>query len=596
MDNPPLKRPKIIKLPKSILILDTEAIISYPDNDTMNFTFKMGCMIFLEFDNHAQVTSKKIYTIKYIDDFYITIENLCKKHKEIYIFGHNIGFDLRLLLAFRQFRHFGFLSSAPIINQRIFIWSLKRGKNKIKIVDTANLGVISVEQLGKDLNLPKLKADFENDSDEKLIEYCIRDCEILEKFLIGYIQLIYEHKLGGFKLTIASQALHTFLHKFYHEDIHPHHFIPAVQLEKDGYHGGRSEVFFLGKKTGEDFYLLDINSMYPSIMYDSYLPNKLKSYIEDDDIAIPLSYLSKYYLIAECEIDTDENCYPLMINNRLCFPLGKFKTVLQHSEFMYALLHSHIIKVTRLCVYYKGKIFSDYAKFFLYKRHEYQILGNKTYSYICKLFGNSLYGKMAQANYKRRKLIDYPDNDLGRIPFYDVARKISGQYILWDNIIYKEWKEGYARHTFLAIAGAITANGRMLLYSLMQKSKRENVYLCDTDSLLVNLEGYRALASDIAEPVPGKLKIDKQSKRLVIHGVKDYELGNKIRHKGIKQKAIEIEQDAFEQWNWSSMLSWLNSGGQGPADAKRIVKHRKGDYYKGIVDDKSGRITPYSLD
>lgn len=594
--NTAIPRPKIKKLPKALAILDTEALISYPSTDKMVFTFKMGCLIFLEIDNTIKVKSRKIYFCDSLEDFYFTIEYLHSKHAEIYLFGHNIGFDLRILNAFRTFTKIGYSSSAPIINQRIFIWRIKKARHSMRIIDTANLGVISVEQLGIDVGLPKLEADFEHDTDEQLKIYCLRDCEILEKFILSYIRIIYEHQLGGFKLTLAAQALHSFLVRFYHDDIYPHHLQAAIELEKSAYHGGRSEAFTIHKVPKDTYYLLDINSMYPTIMANSLLPNKIRDFKSDDNLIFSPTIFNDYYIIAEVEVDTNENCYPQIINKRLCFPTGKFITTLHHCELLYALPRGHIKRINKVSVYTKARIFADYAKFFLEMRSHYRNECNETYSYIMKILANSLYGKMAQAAYIRLKLFDDIGVDFGRMPFYSDTLKSRGQYIAWNGTLYKEYKSGFAPHSFLAIAGAITAIGRMWLYSLMNKAGKENCFMCDTDSLLVNQNGYNNLNHLINANKYGALKIDKQSDYLIIYGTKDYEIGDKIRRKGIKSKAVQTKENEFEQWNFSSVNAWLNSGGQGTVEATRIVKHRKGDYYKGIFDDTTGRITPYSLD
>lgn len=592
--NPALKRPKRVSLPKNLIFLDTEADNISQSDDELDFKFRMACLIFVELDDKLNQVRRNVYFCDELIDFYLTLDDLVRDYQTVYVFGHNLGFDLRILGAFRELSKLGFKGQAPIINHRIFMWNVKRNHQTIHFIDTANFAVISVAQIGKDIGLPKLEVDFNTVSDVDLHTYCQRDCEILEKFILEYLSFLHHFDLGGFKHTLASQALHTFLYRFYDDNIFPHHWDKLIDIEKECYHGGRSEAFFIGQLPDKPYYAVDINSMYPSIMRDEYVPIKLEKFFNRTIPELTADMFNRYYVIARCTIRTQEPVFAKVINKRLCFPVGRMEITLHHSELEYAHKHKLIVSINTLVLYRKAKVFSRYADFFLNKRREFKELGNDSWSYICKIKGNSLYGKLAQHNYKREKLDNFIDTDFGRMPFTDTEKGITGQIIIWDGEVIKEYKEGISRHSFMAIAGAITAYGRMLLWRLILKAGRLNVFYVDTDSLIVNEAGYLRLTEEIDKTLPGKLKLEKVDNRLIIHGAKDYEHGNKIRRKGIKEKATVTKDGAFEQFNFDSVVQWLNSGGEGTVKAHRVVKRRSGLYTKGNVDG-AGTVIPITL-
>lgn len=578
------------------MFLDTETNEVQDTSDTKHLIFKSGCLIFVNLDTNMNIIYREVYYLYTADDFYEYIEKLSTDNNLITVFAHNIGFDLRILKAFHTLHILGWKSKAPIINNRLFIWNTTKNKKSIQYIDTANLGVSTVEELGKIIGLPKLDIDFNTATKQEIDMYCRRDCEIIELFVLEYLRFIVHYGLGGFRATIASQSLHTFLYKFYKDNIFPHRLPKVIDLEERSYHGGRTEAFYLGKLPQNTYALLDINSMYAYILSKMAMPINLVGYRENKGLSTEYIMNSKQYIIAECLIDTNEAVYPLVMNNRLCFPTGRFKVVLHQPELEYAIQHKHLIKVYSYAIYRSEVVFSDYANFFLNERAKQKDANNKIWDDICKKYNNALYGKYAQHGYKRKVLDSVSTELFGRLPYFNHITGESGQFIVWNGTVIDEYRKGLARHSCLAIAGAVTAYGRIMLWELGKIAGLDNWFYCDTDSLMVNTQGAVNLLPFIDNKTTGKLKLVKLSEHVIINGAKDYVFGSTIRIKGIKEKAIRLKEDTFEQWNFQSVIAWLNGGGDGTVKLTKVIKHRKRVYNKGIVKDGiSGRVFPYHL-
>ena len=191
------------------------------------------------------------------------------------------------MLSPERYNARGWETEPPIINNRVFLWSGKTDNGKFMYVDTANYGVSSVEQLGVDMGILKQEVEFKTATQTQLFDYCQTDVEILEKFILEYLHYLRDKNLGSYGLTFASQALITFRHKFNHSSIHIHNNQSAIALERGAYYGGRVECYKIGIYNGAEYFYVDINSMYPTIMQNSPVPTKLRGYTED----IPLAYL-----------------------------------------------------------------------------------------------------------------------------------------------------------------------------------------------------------------------------------------------------------------------------------------------------------------
>lgn len=603
-------------MPKHVLFYDTETYTDTMPNDKIHFRFKLGVAIYCTLRRDGTVKERQEIAFFSEHDFIdLCIELAGTKH-QLYVFAHNQGFDLRVLDAFELFTQEGFESKPPILNNLVFIYGVKKGKTRIDFIDTSNLGVRSVEQLGLDMGFSKLKVDFNTVKIPELLCYCYRDVHILEKFVIEYLQYIAANKLGSFKVTLASQALTAFRTSFMNEDIYIHQLYGALQLERNSYYGGRTEAFYIGYAGLETWYYLDVNSMYPHAMTNYPLPNELKKLYIDPSVRHLEQSMQDFYCIAEVTLNTDKNAYPLRLTNksteynhlknphnlpypqltskRLIFPIGRFKTTLHYQELLYALERGHIEQVHCYATYTMSNPFDEYIKFFYGAKNQYGHEGNKTWRMISKLFLNSLYGKFGQLQPQRTHLGRNIAIQYGREPSKDETLEIFYQKLYWNYETYKEYKYGETAHSHPAIAGAITANARMTLYQMIQIASPDNVFYIDTDSLIVNQQGYDNLLHLIDSDRIGALDIEKIGRRLIIRGNKDYRLDDTKRHKGVTKSAKKIEPNKWEFLHFEGFITWWNNGASDVMQGEYRTKSRSGEYTKGIVTP-TGRVLPFHL-
>jgi hypothetical protein len=114
---------------------------------------------------------------------------------------------------------------------------------------------------------------------EETKKYLYNDIKSLFEIIEKFSKDVYEVESINITniVSISSLALKTFLTNYYDEERTPIH-IPRYKQHKDiknAYYGGRTEVL---KTYGEDLYLYDVNSLYPSVMLkDMPIGNMIKS-------------------------------------------------------------------------------------------------------------------------------------------------------------------------------------------------------------------------------------------------------------------------------------------------------------------------------
>lgn len=528
-------------------------------------------------------------------DFFIWVRKHIQVKKLLYVLSANIWFDIRNSGLFMTLIEHGFVPNVFHVRGLAVIIKLVHQSGTIIFLNMQQLIPVSVKAYGEMVGLSKLEVDLETDNKALLMEYCQRDTDIITKVFGKWMDFLKLHDLGRFSYTMAGQAFLAYRYRFMNKVIYIHNHEHFTKFERKCYLGGRTECFYIGKLDKDITYYLDINSMYPFVMRTQKMPTRILK-VESYPKKVMLHYwLKKYHCLAYVAIDTNEPVYPLIKDHRLCFPIGRFSTYLCHAELEYAFSHGHIHSIGYIALYQKTIIFDEYIKFFHNLKRMYEKEGNKSFRFMTKRMMNSLYGKFAQ----RIDVLSFEDSI--EEPRYSHDRILN----LKDGKWYRELVLGHSRKVyeegageaydgFVAISASITSAARIYLWSLMKEAGRENVFYCDTDSMLVNPEGYERLSEHIQDNVLGKLTLEKTSHHVTIHSAKDYVFGGDVKIKGVGKRSIKRSDGGYSQLQFPSFKGDIKRGLNIPYAIKKIIKYLRRDYRKGTVLS-SGVVKPYRL-
>lgn len=525
--------------------------------------------------------------------FWDWVESKLRDRTTLYLYAHNIAYDVTVLQAWTGLPKRGWLLSAAVLDSPPFIAHWRKDRMSIRMLDTLNLWPIPLKKLGKLVELPKLERPKQWSGVRGDDLYCKRDVEILITTCIKWWEWLREHRLGGAAATRAAQAMTSFRYRFLSHTILIDNNLTALSLSRAAYHGGRTEVFKLGKTTGP-LYLLDVRSEYPTVMQRESYPTVLRGVYGGITITDLHDLLDRYAVVADVEIDTPEPSYPYSESSPLLFPTGQFCTVLSSGELTYALEHDHIIHVRRLALYEKAPIFKAFVTEVSALREVALKSGDKFRAWVLKYHLNSLYGKFGQRG-RRSKRVATTD-DLSARVWDEVDGETGTRYRMRQlaGVIEQHWTEGESAYSHPAIAAHVTAYGRLLLWELITTAGVGDVLYCDTDSVLVNQSGYDRLRSRIGGGELGSLHLDKIVNEVIIHSPKDYALDGVARIKGVRKDAKWLDANTVIQDKWFGIRSLLMRGDISAPIVRREVKHLRRRYNKGVVL-ASGRVRPFRL-
>ena len=628
--NHEFRKNKSLKLQDYFVFVDTESTSTELTKDKKLLTFKMGCSIFW----NRKLDLKKEIVFYKINSYWNNVENFFKKFNisNLLMFAHNTQFDFKMLDGFNQLLTRGWELISQYVKNKTFILIFKKGKQTLHIWDTTNYAPEKLESIGESIGFPKLEVDFDNVSDKDLEIYCMRDTEIIYQFirkLVGFLEI---NNLSRLKATAASLSFNSFRHRFYNPEdfkIFIHNHKRTIKLERESYRGGITDVFKIGQSQ-EQLFKLDINSMYSYTMKNRELPTKLVGWFHESKHSnselkkiYQISKNNNYGIIIKATIElSKENAYILnKFKGKSLFVYGQFKISLCTPEIEFVEQYGKIIKIHEISVYKTERIFEQFVDFFYGKRIIAKEKNNKIDDKFCKLMLNSQYGKWGQRHIEYKLLDENSEflkwyKDIIELKIKRIKEKnpnftfdnqmaylgnIEGEgelYVVNHRLYLLKHTSKNAYDSFVAIASFITSYSRMMLIDYILIAERENVYYCDTDSIVVNKIGYNNLRNYISKTELGLLKIEDEGIGS-FYSPKFYDFNSERKCKGIRKDSLLLLENEFKTIhrteNWQRWKTDLANG----YTNEQIIKYGKKEsnkiYTKGKVD-KNNNVIPFTID
>ena len=360
--------------------------------------------------------------------------------------------------------------------------------NKVVFLDSLKLLPLSVKEIAKSFHMEIQKLEIDYHSHNNLpYGSPLTDIEreyIKHDILIVANAIEYFHKQGLTKMTIGSCAMDEYKKLIRVKNFKM--FFPTPKFHDDVKQSYRGGFTYLNpkfkEKTVKNGIVLDVNSLYPSVMYDCYLPYGTPIFFKgkyENDPVFPL-----YTQMFRCMFTLKEGKIPtIQIKYGMGFKANEYLTSSNNQEVVLCLnsvdlklfFENYNVTNVEYLSGWKFKSSKGLFKDYIDKWSGIKIQSKKDKNHgmylIAKLFLNSLYGKFGTNNKVRSKVPKY-DKESGLVSFqFGEVEERNGIYIAMASFI-----TSYAREKTIRSAQKIMDNYNE------GKSNIEFIY-ADTDSL-----------------------------------------------------------------------------------------------------------------
>jgi len=581
-------------MPRKMIFVDTETAQNPEGDNTIYQDLRLGVALYWEYRPERKNDTRETFRFQDAEIFWEYVISKIHKNGKVFIFAHNAVFDMVVLQHIRWLEYFGYRTEFVFDKGTTFIAKWIKDNSSIEILNTANWFQGSVARWGAELDLPKLTMPDDAEDDEKWFVYCERDAEVLLELVKWYIEFLSDNNLGPWRFTIASQAFAAYRHRFMPQRISVPDVPKETELARNAYKGGRTECFKVGRYSDGPYYKIDVNSMYPYVMSTKRYPVNLYCVgqsLSDEQIVYQRQ---RRGIIAHCTVTTDKPFFVESSTGRNVYPIGTFDTYLTTEEFYMAYDNGWLRRMHSYALYNMAPLFKDYVDYFYGLKVQYTKEGKRLQRAFAKLYLNSLYGKFGQRGYEDEVVGELAISGLGTWFAYDTVTNEHYLYRQLGHTLIRSKQTGEAYNAFCAIAAHVTANARLVLYKAIEKVGREHAYYSDTDSIIVDAEGYARMADELDDSRLGAWGVEAISDEVEIVAAKHYFFDHKWTMKGIRKTAEKIGESTYVQEQWPGLNTILKSGTERYFN-KVTTKTLSPEIKTGIVQP-NGDVWPLVMD
>ena len=588
-----LPKNKMVRHPQYFMFVDTETLLEKKEDEKTIHHFRLGVSIHLRLRKDGREPKRKVLHFDNINVFWDACLSSLRGKNTLYLIAHNALFDMTILDWLTQLTKRGWECKFVFEQGVTFISKWQKDDQRIVILDNANWFKGKLSDWGNTLGLKKLNMpDFEED-DKTWYTYCQRDVEILEELQKWLIQFLTDNDLGNWKYTIAALSLSSYRHRFMTHPIYIPEQTRETHLARQAYRGGRTEVFQVGEFINGPYYKLDFNSMYPGVMAYNLYPSNVEGYKKKPSLGGVARNLENHLAVGMFRIRVDLPYYPYKLEGITIYPKGVFTTFLTTPEIKLALENDWLLECYEIAWYRPREIFTEFVEFFYNKRLEAKQKDDSLRSVLYKLFMNSLYGKFGQHRYEDKIIGKAPVGTWETSYLYNRVTGERGVVRQFGENIIRSTRKGEGYYAFPAICAHVTAYGRLLLYDTILLAGRENTLYTDTDSLIVNADGFRNLSDHISDTELGKLKIEGVSDYVQIKSPKHYTFGEEVKRKGVRKDSLQISERTWRMEVWPGLNRILQTGGTSYFNYS-VDKTLNDRIRTGLVQN-DGTIAPFEI-
>ena len=508
-----------------------------------------------------------------------------------YIYFHNLKFDGEFILYYLMKNGFEYVekrekrtkSFSTLISDMGLFYSIevyfeveKKKTHKITFIDSLKIINQSVDSMTSTFKLEenKLEIDYNKPREINHILTSEEEAYIKNDVVIVAKALKYLFDMGLTKMTAGSNALSE-----YKEIININKFRSmykplTYEIDKDirkSYKGGFTYLnpIYKGKDVS-DGEVLDVNSLYPSVMYEAILPFGEGifyegKYIEDKVYPLYIQRITCSFKIKKGKIPTIQIKHSRFVDNEYLEDSGIEPVALTLTNIDLKLFFEQydVWDLEYISGWkFKGMrgLFTKYIDKWIGIKNEATLNGNKGIRQVAKIMLNSLYGKFATSLDVQSK-IPYLDNDVVKYKLGEKTTK-DGVYLPMGSFI-----TAYARDKTIRTSQAIKD------YSI-EKYGVDMYCYSDTDSIhtLLSINELK-LFCDIDDVKLGAWKHESHFRRAKFIRQKTYleEIYNdKTKEWEINITCAGLPKNCYDQVTWENFKEGLK------VDGKLTFHHVKG--------------------
>jgi hypothetical protein len=425
-----------------------------------------------------------------------------------------------------------------------------RSGQSIRLIDCQNYAPRPLADLAQILGMPPIYEPGDAADDFDRLDHVRRCLDVVHRVAGRVCSFVRDHDLGNMQVTLGGQAMSHYRHRHLDTEITVGPEPTIRPLERDGYYGAKTQVYFRGHVRDAKFADLplfggatysgrascmgpvtriDCNQCYPHVMRWHDYPRKLYRRLTAPTIRDLTAMLIHNVAVASVRLFSPHEPYPQKIDGKVSWKVGRVHTVLCGPELARALASGHVDSIDYAQVYLAGPLFRTWGEEVEAWRARAVERGDAFDLLLLKRMANSLHGKFAQRGIGWQTI----PGEVSAQPWGEYTHRIAGD----PRVFHRRGIAGSTQQmehedesamSCPIISACVTSHARELVRACRLAAGLQQVVYEDADSLHVLPDGLERLHATgwIHPRRPGGFKVESIVESAEYRGPKHYRWGD----------------------------------------------------------------------
>lgn len=547
------------RVPCRWVAFDSESYVTY-QGDTEIQTWAMGAAIRWRTDlktgDHAEAKTfdSALELWQWVTDF-------CKPRQRTCVVAHNLGHDVRITQALELLPQLGWRLEWCNLDRNVSAMTWRSDRGTLVLWDTWTWLPMPLVTVAPTVGLRKLQIPPDNAKHWRWERYCMRDAEIVYRVVSELIDYVRSQNLGNWQPTGAGMSYATWRHKFMTHKVLVHDDIEALEAERSAMHTGRAEAWKHGLVDTTVWTEVDMRNAYVTIAAECELPTKLKMVLGSLSVGQYRKLAKHYRVLCLVSCTTDTPIVPFHNGTRTLWPVGTFTTWLWDTEIALLLGSAATVRILKAYVYTKAPILQAWAEWALFVLHSDGEANTAVVKTWVKHCSRALIGRIALRVTQWELFGSNPYDQACITHTVDVETGKTHRLMHVGSQTFEETGLVEGRDSLPQVTGWIMAECRVRLWQAMCAAGLDHIAHVDTDSLLVDRVGLKALRSAYGATFDRGWQIKGSRRRVIVYGPRNYRWGRARKVSGVPRKATETLPNVFHGEKWQGVSQALEAGG-----------------------------------
>lgn len=599
--------------PSRYVVLDTETTSSFSRRKPWDKEQSLRLGVAKVYDPIANPAVNPVYHgFKTADDFWRIINGMPKHKDKIYLFAHNIGFDLRIVEWFRRLAGDGLSLFPPagspgehryknplciIDGHPIILRCFREDGQQIVCLDSINWYFVALREIGEWIDFPKGDMPEEGADDDAWFGYCQQDVDLLDRALRrlwGWLQCL---RIPSFEATPAAQSMMIYRQRYEAKRIIRPTDPDVLKLDRHGYYAGLVECYRIGR-IDRTLHQIDVTGLYPSVMLNNLYPCEIVDQRPSVRTPPDRSGIDPRVSTAEVWLETKDRPYPVRCSNGTFWVTGKVRTVLCGPELERAWIAGDVRFVGAATVFRLDDLFSKFVNTFWGLRQRAKSRDDRMIDKTCKLLLNALHGKFGQRDGGWQYVGNSPrpgEFSAGKVIGPNITSDMDYRVIAGKQFV-RVRDEEHDRG-FVPIAAWTASYGRVRMAEWRDTAGPDEVIYQAVDSLIVTGDGLGQiqLAGAVDTGELGHFHHEMTYEWLHVHAVNQLDWPGGIKSSGLRRGSVPVADGIYESEEWEPLGGAVIGGNLSSVGTRKVLTRRSLRYGRRDIG-ADGRTVPFTID